>query len=515
MRPVLASVAIRAVESAAFARAPTPPLIERAGTAAVAVATSMLAHEGRVLVLAGPGHNGGDAFVVARQLRARWHDVQVVFSGPDPARLPPEARAASDAWRDSGGTTLAEWPDRGTPPALVVDGLFGLGLSRPLDPRHAQLVERAHASGAPILALDVPSGLDADTGQRVGDVAIRAWRTVTFIAHKPGLLGADGPDHAGDVDVADLGLDDLVRAQCAVEQTRSRARGEPAAAGALVDADTLRAALPSRARNAHKGTHGDVRVVGGAAGMAGAALLAARAALRTGAGRVFVHRLDARAPALDPAFPELMLRDADLPTPLAPRTALVVGCGFGQSQADLARLPALFATPVPLVLDADALNAIAAQPSWVAPLAARLAPTVVTPHPAEAARLLGVATAAVQRDRLAAAAQLAGSLRATVLLKGVGTIVATADGAWTINPTGNPGLATAGTGDVLAGVIGALLAQGAPAPLAARAGAWAHGAAADRLAIARGGTVGMTASEVALAVRDVLDATLHAPAKPG
>ncbi|MCU0869385.1 MAG: NAD(P)H-hydrate dehydratase [Burkholderiales bacterium] len=491
MPACLETSAIRAVEAAAFATDPAPRLMARAGAAAAAIAVEMLGDHPapHVLVLAGPGNNGGDAWVVARTLRERWIDTTVVFTG-DPERLPADARAALAAWTAAGGTWSPGLSPHAARPALVVDGLFGIGLRRPLDAAHAALVAHAHASGAPVLALDVPSGLDADTGQPVGDAVMRATRTATFIAHKPGLLMAHGPDHAGQVQVCDLGLGPLIAT---------------VPAGRVLDAATIAATLAPRPRASHKGSHGDVRVVGGGAGMGGAALLAGRAALLAGAGRVFVHRLDPAAPPFDPVTPELMLRDATLPDAPPTRTVLVVGCGYGTHADAVARLPALLATPVPLVLDADALNLIAARPDQADAVAARAAPTVVTPHPAEAARLLGTDTAHVQRDRLGAARTLAARLRATVLLKGVGTVIATTGGEWAINPTGNPGLAAAGMGDVLAGAIGALMAQGVPAPRAAEAGAWWHGAAADRL-VARGiGPVGLTASEVALELRAAIN----------
>lgn len=484
--PILTVRDIRRVETAAFAQTPPPPLMERAGLATAEIARDLLGEGARVLVLAGPGNNGGDAFVVARHLRSWWFDVAVLFAG-DAAKLPPDAAAARGAWRDSGGTLVAGWPG-GPPHDLVIDGLFGIGLQRPLEGAMAALVDRANASGSRILALDAPSGLDADTGRILG-TAIRADDTVTFIALKPGLLTLDGPDHAGTLHVAGLGLDRaLVEIAC----------------GRLLDKSDVATVLPPRPKNSHKGTHGDLWILGGAAGMAGAALLSARAGLLGGAGRVLVAMPDG-ALALDPLQPELMLRPGCTPDAWTDAACLVVGPGLGQSGTSARWVDAALALPVPLVLDADALNLIANSPDRQRLVAGREAPTVLTPHPAEAGRLLGAGTAAVQSDRLAAARALAAQFRADVVVKGVGSVCAAPDGRWWINGSGNPGLAAAGMGDVLAGIIGALIAQGADAGAALRAGVHLHGLAADRLVESGVGPVGMTASEVAHAARDAFN----------
>ncbi len=262
---------VRALESGALQQ----PLMERAGLAAAEVARALLAgRRPRVLVLAGPGNNGGDGFVVARWLKSWFFDVVVAFRG-DADRLATDAAAAYHAWIEAGGTTTRDWND-GPRWGLIVDGLFGIGLTRPIAGEYAHWIQRANSSSIPILALDVPSGLDAETGLAHG-VTIRAAATATFIALKPGLLTADGPDHCGTISVHALGLD---------VQSLLPARGErltwPALATALPDA-LLRAR-----QNVHKGTFGTLAVVGGNDGMVGAAILAARAALHTGAGKVWV-----------------------------------------------------------------------------------------------------------------------------------------------------------------------------------------------------------------------------------
>ena len=476
-RSILRSAALRAVE--ARCRDAEPPLMERAGRAAAEAARAMLAGGGAPLVVAGPGNNGGDALVVARLLRERGFAPVVVFAG-DAARLPTDARAAHDDWRAAGGELLDGIPAQDF--SLAIDGLFGIGVTRPLEGRYAQLVGRINALGCPVLALDVPSGLDADTGRVMG-IAVRATRTLSFIALKPGLLTLDGPDHCGDVELAALGL------------------AADATDGSVVAVDDFRARLAPRPRNSHKGSFGSTGILGGAPGMAGAALLAGRAGLKLGSGRVYVGMLERLA--VDPLQPELMLRSAD--EVFAHATALAVGPGLGQSDAALALLRRALETPLPLVLDADALNLVAAHPVLGKRCAARAAATLLTPHPAEAARLLGCAVDDVQADRIAAALELARRHRAHVVLKGCGSVLADTDGRWQINTTGNAGLASAGSGDVLSGIAVALLAQGWPAADALAAAVHLHGAAADELVADGTGPAGLTAGEVIDAARELFN----------
>ncbi len=472
--PILRSAVLRAVESD-YARRVDPPLMERAGAAAAAVALEMLAAGGVPLVVAGPGNNGGDAFVVARLLKESGCAPVVVFVGVVDG-LPADARGALESWRSIGGEILATIPDRRY--ALAIDGLFGIGLTRPLAGRHAELVERINSLGCPVLALDVPSGLDAETGRIMG-TAVRATRTATFIALKPGLLTLDGPDHCGIVGIHDLGL---------TFEEQDGVRNGPELFGAY---------LKPRLRNSHKGSYGSVAVVGGAPGMAGAALLAGRAALRLGSGRVYVGMLERLA--VDPAQPELMLRESR--DALATATVVALGPGLGTSAAAVELTRHAVELPLPLVIDADALNILAAHPVLAGRVAARSAPTLLTPHPAEAARLLGTTTDAVQADRVGAALALAGRSKAHVVLKGCGSILTAADGRWAINATGNVGLASAGSGDVLAGMAAALLAQGWPAWEALLGAVYFHGAAADDLAARGVGPAGMTAGELIDAAR--------------
>jgi hydroxyethylthiazole kinase-like uncharacterized protein yjeF len=485
--PIFRTEELRRVETAARGQ----PLMERAGLAAADVAVDMPgARNGSVLVLAGPGNNGGDAFVVARRLRELFFDVAVVFRG-EAARLPADAGNAHRAFVDAGGTTVTDIP-AGWRGSLIVDGLFGIGLARPLAAEYASLVERANGSGLPILALDVPSGLDADTGAARGPT-IRAAATATFLGLKPGLLTGDGIDFCGDVSVHALGLE--------TEATTP-------ATGRRLDWHSLAADLPAilarRTRNVHKGSFGTLAIVGGADGMVGAPLLAGRAALHAGAGKVWVGFVAGHPPTVDWGQPELMLRPADEVVG-AGASAMVCGPGLGASPAAKAILARAIAERVPLVLDADALNAIAADPELAEAVARREAPTLATPHPAEAARLLGTDTGAVQADRLGAAQAIAAKLHAAVVVKGAGSVLAYPDGSWDINTTGNPGLASAGTGDVLAGFAGAFLAQGIDDKTALRLAVCLHGAAADACVRDRRGPLGLTASELVPAARTLLN----------
>jgi hydroxyethylthiazole kinase-like uncharacterized protein yjeF len=314
-------------------------------------------------------------------------------------------------------------------------------------------------------------------------VAVRATHTLSFIGGKPGLYTLDGPDHCGEVTVDDLGLD---------------LAGHP---GALLAVDDFRACLRPRERNSHKGSYGSLAVIGGAAGMTGAALLAARAGLSLGAGRGFVGLL--QAIAVDPLQPELMLRSPG--EALVQATTAVVGPGLGTSDAAVELLRRVASADFPLLLDADALNLLAAHPVIAAHVLRRESATVITPHPAEAARLLASSVGAVQADRVGAALELAQRFNAHVALKGCGTIIAYPDGRWRINTTGNPGLASGGSGDVLGGMAGALLAQGWPAGAAISAAVHLHGMAADTLAAGGDGPIGIAAGELIPVARTLLN----------
>jgi hydroxyethylthiazole kinase-like uncharacterized protein yjeF len=490
-RPIYTIAEVRALEQAAMAMQRAPNLMERAGLAAAEIARERLPDRGKsVLVLCGPGNNGGDGFVLARHLKAGWHRVALVFTG-ERAKLSPDAAAAHDAWLAAGGDIAEDLPAGDFD--LMVDALFGIGLQRDIAGRDAQLIEWINRQPAPVLALDIPSGLHADSGRVLG-TAVEAEHTVTFIALKPGLLTLDGPDHAGEIDVRDLGL--------AVETLRP-------AHGRLVGRDVLGSILPRRRRNSHKGTYGSVGIVGGAPGMAGAGLLAGRAALCLGAGRVYLGLLDSAAASVDIGQPELMLRRAEEVLAIEHLTCLIVGPGLSQSPQARSAVAVALERDLPLVLDADALNLIGAHDALQDVCRARRAPTLLTPHPAEAARLLQTGVAEIQADRVAAAVRLAARYGAATALKGVGSVLAFADGRWCINASGNPGLASAGMGDVLSGILGALIAQGAPSESALAAGVHLHGAAADGLLAAHGGPIGMTGAEIIEAARQLLNRAIY------
>jgi len=490
LAPVLTVDALRAVEK----RHARESLMERAGAAATDIAAAMLAPKpGLVVVLAGPGNNGGDAFVCARVLRERGFAVDVVTAA-DPSRLPCDAAAAWAALQATNARIVAS-PVNDVP-ALIVDGLFGVGLSRPLEGPYAEWVNWANASTAPILALDVPSGLDAATGV-AHSPTIRATATATFIALKPGILTCDGPDHCGELSVHSLDIDDIPSDGVRIEWRPLQG--------------TLPSILARRERKSHKGTFGRACIIGGAEGLVGAALLAGRAALRLGAGRVVVGLAARNPPLVDVNTPELMLRDAasvgdDF-------EAWVVGPGLGGGERALALVEKAIGYPQPIVLDADALNAVAANPSLRDVIARRDGATLATPHPAEAARLLGCETRDVQADRVRAATSIAAQLRAHVVLKGNGSIIARPDGTFDINASGNAALATAGSGDALAGIIGAMLAQGIDAAQAMRIGVCLHGAAADALVAEGVGPLGLTASEVIDGARALVNEATRKPAR--
>jgi len=496
MNPLYCVAQIRATEQSAARQLPPGTLMQRAGQAGADAARVLLSGTGvdsRVLLLAGPGNNGGDALETAAHLAHAGMRVSV-WLAPGATAPSEERRHALERARASAAGFIE--PEAAAIGAghwdLVIDGLFGIGLQRPLSGAAREAVDAVNRLECPVLALDVPSGLDADSGAVVGPdgVAVRASHTITFIGDKPGLHTCDGQDHAGAVQVATLAIE---------------AAHFPAARIHLNEVRHFSRHLRARRQNTHKGSYGNVAVVGGAHGMTGAPILAARTALFCGAGRVYIAFPD-EAPAYDSGQPELMCRlagDIDFNS-----AALVVGPGLGTSQRAQDLLGRAIDSDSALLIDADALNLLAAQPELRSALARRGKISVLTPHPLEAARLLGLTIGEVQADRLGAARRLAAELGATVVLKGSGTVIAAADGQAVINTTGNPALATAGTGDVLSGLCGSLLAQGWPEWEAALAAVWLHGTAADALVAEGGGPIGLTAGELPPAIRAALNRML-------
>ena len=462
----------RLIEARAQASLAEGTLMRRAGESVARLAIAIAPHARRVWIAAGPGNNGGDGLEAAIGLKQSGKDVGVWLIA-DAAALPVDAAAALKRAQQAGISidTPAGVLSRHD---IAIDALLGVGGSRAPQGALAETVRQLNALACPVLAVDTPSGLDVDTGQPFGADCVRAQHTLALLTLKPGLYTAAGRDHAGSVWLERLGIESV---------------DEPGDA-ILVGTGACRSSGNVRRHSMNKGSFGDVAVVGGAAGMVGAALLAARAAHAAGAGRVYVELLaDAgHAPDHDPVRPELMFRPAwseGSPKVLAGATVV---CGCGGGDAVRGALPRLFSRVRRLVLDADALNAIAADTGLLSALRARAGRglyTVLTPHPLEAARLLGCKAAEVQGDRIRAARALADRCAAVVVLKGSGSVIALPGRAPVINATGNAALASAGTGDVLAGWLGGLWAQAGDAAdadtvfdIAVRA-VVEHGAAAE------------------------------------
>ena len=453
----------RAHEQRALSGVEGGALMALAGMSVARLALAGTPHTSLVQVWAGPGNNGGDGLVAARELHRAGKRVQVCLMA-DASRLPADAaRALQDA--EQAGVPISNGSAPAQAPGLIIDALLGLGASRAPADALAQAIDQINHCGAPVLAVDIPSGLHPDTGAVLGLAAVVARTTLSLLTLKPGCFTHQGRAHAGAVWLDTLGL---APPDCTARLNSAADR-------------------PSRSHGAHKGSFGDVAVVGGATGMVGAAWLAASAALAAGAGRVYCSLMvDGAASAL-PARPELMVRHQWWQEAPAVLAATTVACGCGGGIEVRQALPPLLAHAGRLVLDADALNALAddtALQTLLRQRGARGLPTVLTPHPLEAARLLACATVGVQHNRLAAAKALSAQLGATVLLKGSGTVIDSGDGVPWINSTGNAALATAGTGDVLAGWLAGLWAQqplSSPGAVAAAA-AWLHGRAADRFA---------------------------------
>lgn len=471
MHPLYGVAATRALETALATPLPPHTLMQRAGLATARLALALAPHARHYWIACGPGNNGGDGLEAAVHLRLWGKQVLVSWLG-SPDTAPADARAAQARAVTAGVTFLDQ------PPAdcdCCIDALLGIGATRAPEGRLAGWIARINQLAVPVLAVDLPSGLNADTGAAPG-ACVRASQTLSLLTLKPGLYTAQGRDQAGQV------WHDALGAAPSPAPPQAWLGGAPA--------------WEARRHATHKGSYGDLAVIGGAPGMGGAALLAAGAALHHGAGRVYVGLLDAGVMPLDPAQPELMFRPPEALDPAG--LTVVAGCGGGSAIA--ARLPRLLSTAPRLVLDADALNAIGNDSQLATLLRARATRqrrTVLTPHPLEGARLLGGTAAAVQQDRLAAARQLAERFGCCVVLKGSGTVIAEPGEVPVINPTGNARLATAGTGDVLAGLIGARLARGETAWDAACAAVWLHGQAADHWPAGRPLTAGALAAAIA------------------
>ncbi|GGE32826.1 bifunctional NAD(P)H-hydrate repair enzyme [Halopseudomonas oceani] len=464
-------------------------LMERAAQAAWQALLARWPDVGCVTVLCGAGNNAGDGYLLARLALAEGWRVHVWTLSP-PERLTGDAAIAWQQAQQAGVSVLAWTPDV-VLDGVVVDALLGTGLTGAVRAHFAEAIAAINNTACPVLAIDVPSGLDADRGVPLG-AAVQADATVTFITLKLGLLTALGPDFCGELIYAAL-------AEPLPEEVPGSLE--------LLQLERWRGCLPARTRSAHKGSFGHLLLVGGGPGMGGAIMLAAEAALCSGAGKVSVATCAEHVAPLLARSPEVMVRAVasvkELAPLLATADALVVGPGLGRTGWAEEMLSACLEAALPRVLDADALNLLA-QRSGPLTLGAN---TVITPHPAEAARLLGCSTGAVQSDRLDAVQRLIEPLGCHAVLKGVGSLVASPVAMGQLPAVcgaGNPGMAVGGMGDVLSGLLGALLAQRVPAEQAARYAVLVHALAGDMLALS-GGEVGIRAGDMMPAIRRVLN----------
>jgi NAD(P)H-hydrate epimerase len=450
-------------------------LMLRAGQAAYEHLNACWPDARHWLILCGHGNNGGDGYVVARLGQAAGKQVTLLAcEGAKP--LPEEAQRARDAWLDAGGdihAADAAWPEQVD---VIVDALLGTGINRaPAEP-YSTLIQLANAHAAPILAIDMPSGLAASTGSVPGEV-INATHTLSVLALKPGQITGKARDYIGELHYADLGLQAFLAAESAPM--------------ARYDASALTQWLRPRKPTSHKGDQGRLLVVGGDAGTAGAVRMTAEAALRSGSGlvRVLTHK-DNIIPILT-ARPEIMvdeLTDEQLTAALAWADVIAIGPGLGQREWGKRALERVAESEKPMLWDADALNLLAIS-------AEKRQNRIITPHPGEAARLLNIKTSEVESDRLHAAQMLAQRYGGVVVLKGAGTLIASEQGEMAFADVGNAGMASGGMGDLLSGIIASLMGQKLALFDAACAGCVAHGAAADAVAAQRG-TRGMLATDL-------------------
>jgi len=471
---------VRALDAYALERLGVPgyTLMKRAGEAALRYLRTRWPRAHRIVVLCGGGNNGGDGYVLARFAHAAGLAVTVMAVVPA-GELKGDARQAFEDFSASGGRVQPLSQEMLRTGDLIVDAMLGTGLRSAVRPETAAVIRSVRAAGRPVLALDMPSGLDSDSGAVLGE-AVRADATVAFVGLKAGLYLGAGPEHAGTIFFDDLEVTAPDTAQFTPVLER------------ITEACVLEA-LPRRPRAAHKGDFGRVLIVGGGHGMPGAVRLAGEACLRVGAGLVTVATLPENLVAVVAGRPELMCLPVsgpgDLREPLQRADVVAVGPGLGRDDWARGLLEAVLASDKPLVVDADALNLIAEAGG------PRRGGWVLTPHPGEAARLLGIDAGAVQRDRLGALSALVTRYGGTVTLKGAGTLVGADSRVPALCERGNPGMASAGMGDVLTGATAGILAQCGDAWLAARAAVMVHAMAGD--AAARTGERGLIAGDVA------------------
>jgi NAD(P)H-hydrate epimerase len=457
----------------------------RAGQATFEAGLARFTQARHWLVLCGAGNNAGDGYVIARLARAAGCEVTAVAVA-DPLRLKGDARKAFEAFRAAGGETQAYDPVNCPAGDLIVDALLGTGLDRELEGLYVDAVNGVNVSGKPVLAVDIPSGINALTGQVMG-VAIRADITVSFVGLKLGLFLGDALNHVGDLRFADLGIDRELSADLLPAML-------------LCGSGDVQALLPPRKANAHKGHFGHVLAVGGNLGMGGAVRMSAEAALRSGAGLVSVATREANISAVLSGRPELMVRGVEnapeLDALISRASVIALGPGLGRDEWAQQCFGRVLQSSCRKVLDADALNLLAEQPQ-------RRNDWVLTPHPGEAGRLLGVPASDVQADRLGAVRELQSRYGGAVVLKGHGTLVAGEQSLPFVVKGGNPGMATAGMGDVLTGVIAGLMAQSSGLQLPAAVGAHIHACAGDLAAEV--GQRGLVATDLLVHIRTLVN----------
>lgn len=451
-------------------------LMSRAGAEAFSYIKQLYPQVATVAVFCGSGNNAGDGYVVARL--AHEHGLMVTIYQCKPVNeLPPAAQYAALMAMDVGVECQPIDEPIDSEVELIIDALLGIGLKGPVHGVIAAAINQINDSGIPVVSLDIPSGLNADTGC-VENFCVNATVTLTFIGLKSGLYTADGPDYSGDVYCCSLQLDACVAKQLPV--------------ASLLRPETLALPLAPRKKNSHKGNYGHVLIVGGGPGMPGAVNLAAKAALRTGAGSVSIATLPEHAQGALPLIPEAMVwgvRSAQELQPLLARTTVcVIGPGLGDSDWAVGLFLAAITSQLPMVIDASALRLLAEHPqlddNWI-----------LTPHPGEAAALLSCPTEQIQKNRYQAAVNIQKRYGGVVVLKGVGSIIQTSEKNAFVCPKGNPAMASAGMGDVLSGIIAGLCAQGLSLSEAARCGVYAHAQAGDKVAQALGGA-GLLASDL-------------------
>ena len=492
MIPVYSIAAVREMERAALLRRRPFALMRAAGVAVAAQSRKMTAKGKAIkaLAIAGPGNNGGDALVAAAELRKHKWQVDVILCQPK-KQLPPDAAAALRLWQKDGGKVLipADMINGSLDIGgydIIIDGIFGIGGKRPLGGDYGKMAQMLNAAAAKVIAIDVPSGINADSGG--GEECIMATQTITFFAAKAGLYTGKGIAAAGEVAVCTLG-----------------GKINAAADGMVLDSiDDLPFAMLRRRKDSHKGDYGSACLIGGAAGMTGALALASRACVRLGAGKVAAVALAPNRPAFDTMAPEVMWQSP--PVNVKKHSVIGIGVGLANNAAAKKMMAQMTASILPLVVDADGLNILAADSALRRKFCCRKGAKIITPHPAEAARLLECTTAQVQSDRIAAAKMLAQQTGAQTLLKGAGSVMASPDGEWMLCGVGNAGLAQGGSGDVLTGMIVALLAQSGDVRFALNAGCYLHSAAADVLA--RDGYIGMDITAIAKTAAMLLNAAI-------